>query len=163
SHFTDESSVSVKFSGYYASSVNVLSDSAIQAMAPSFGTSTGPVDVTVSNQAGTSATSSDDLFTYLSASPTVTGLSVTSGLQTGGTVVAIHGTHFNVGGTVAVSFGGYSTSATVDSDTQITATSPYPAGLTGPVHVIVTTSFGQADESSADLFTYTSARPTVTQ
>ena len=83
---------------------------------------------------GTSATSPADQFTYAAPpTPTVTGISPTSGTTAGGTTVTITGTNFT--GATAVKFG--TTAATgvvVNSATQITATAP--AG-TGTVDVIV--------------------------
>ncbi len=82
--------------------------------------------------------------------PAVTGLTPTQGPVEGGTTVVISGTGFS--GATAASFGaapaaGYS----VDSDTQITATSP--AG-TGTVDVTVTTAGGTSTLSTADRFDY---------
>ena len=83
--------------------------------------------------------------------PVVTGLVPTSGPPAGGTTVTINGSGFT--GATGVSFG--STAATivnVESDSQLTATSP--AG-NGTVDVTVTTPNGTSQTSSADLFTYT--------
>src|SRR6266516_2265599 len=83
--------------------------------------------------------------------PVVTGLVPTSGPPAGGTTVTINGSGFT--GATGVSFG--STAATivnVESDSQLTATSP--AG-NGTVDVTVTTPNETSQTSSADLFTYT--------
>jgi autotransporter-associated beta strand protein len=86
------------------------------------------------------------------SAPTVTSVVPPSGPVAGGTSVTITGEGFITGAT-AVDFG--STAATnvvVDSDTQITATSPAePAGV---VHVTVTTPGGTSETSSADQFSY---------
>ena len=80
-----------------------LSDGAILATAPP--QAAGTVDVTVTTPAGTSSTGSGDEFSYSnSATPTVTGLDVTSGTAAGGTPVTILGTGFT--GATVVSFGG---------------------------------------------------------
>ena len=85
------------------------------------------------------------------AVPTITGISPTSGPTAGGTTVVITGT--NLTGATAVSFGATSaTGYTVNSDTQITATSP--AGSAGTVDVTVTTTGGTSATSSSDQFTY---------
>jgi hypothetical protein len=118
------------------------------------------VDVTVTTPAGKSATSPTDQFTYtVVAAPTVTGLTPTSGLTTGGTLVTITGTSFT--GATAVDFGTTAaTNVTVVSDTTITADSP--AG-TGVVNVTVVTPAGTSAVTPADEFTYTVAvAPTVT-
>src|SRR6516164_8872744 len=89
--------------------------------------------------------------------PTVTNVNPNTGPTSGGTSVTITGTNFSdvtavrIGSNAAGSF-------TVDSATQITATSP--AGV-GTVDVTVTTAGGTSVISSGDRFTYGSA-PTVT-
>ena len=91
--------------------------------------------------------------------PTVTGISPTSGLTSGGTSVAITGTGFT--GATAVKFGSTSaTSYTVNSATSITATSPAQAA--GTVDVTVTTPGGTSATSAASKFTYSPLPPTVT-
>jgi hypothetical protein len=89
--------------------------------------------------------------------PTVTNVNPNTGPASGGTSVSITGTNFS--GATVVRFGGNAAgSFTVNSATQITATSP--AG-TGTVDVTVSTAGGTSATGSADQFTYTSA-PTVT-
>jgi hypothetical protein len=90
--------------------------------------------------------------------PTVTSVSPNTGPAVGGTSVVITGTGFT--GATAVDFG--TTAAAilhVDSDTQITATSPAHPG--GAVDVTVTVQ-GTSATSSADLFTYVAPTPVVT-
>ena len=74
---------------------------------------------------GTSAANPpNDQFTYVTP-PTVTGVSPSSGPTAGGTVVTITGTNFT--GASAVNFGATAAASyTVDSATQITATTPRP-------------------------------------
>jgi hypothetical protein len=82
----------------------------------------------------------------------VSAISPVSGPTAGATTVTLTGSGFT--GAAAVDFGSTSAvSMTVNSDTQITATSP--AG-TGTVHVIVITPGGRSASSSADKFTYVS-------
>jgi plastocyanin len=97
--------------------------------------------------------------TGASAAPTVTSISPTTGLPTGGTTVVINGTNFT--GTTAVRFGSTAAASfTVNSANQITAVSP--AG-TGTVDVTVTNASGTSATGAADRFTYTlPAAPTVT-
>jgi hypothetical protein len=96
-------------------------------------------------------------FTQQSSSPTVAGVSPSSGPGAGGTSVTIAGR--GLAGATAVRFGSASaTTFTVVSDTQITATAP--AG-TGTVDVTVTTPGGTSTTSPADRFTYIPP-PTVT-
>ena len=92
--------------------------------------------------------------------PTITAVSPASGTTAGGTSVTITGTNFTgATGADAVKFGSTNATAyTVDTATQITATSP--AG-SGTVDITVTTTGGTSATSAADQFTYVAA-PTVT-
>ena len=145
----------VKFGSTAASSYTVNNATSIIATSPAG--SAGTVDITVTTPGGTSGTSSADYYTY-AAVPTVTGISPAAGATGGGTSVTITGTGFT--GATAVKFG--STAATlftVNSATQITATSPN-YGSTGTVDITVTTPGGTSATSSADQFTF--GNPTVT-
>jgi hypothetical protein len=89
-----------------------------------------------------------------SSAPTVTSIVPSSGPTTGGTTVEVYGTILS--GATSVNFG--STPArkfNVDSDTQITATSPPEQA--GAVNVTITTSAGTSATSASDLFTYIAA------
>jgi hypothetical protein len=145
----------VRFGSTAATAVTVNSTTSITATSPA---GTGTVDVTVTSSEGTSTTSAGDQFTYTSPTtptPTVTGISPSSGPTGGGTQVTITGTNFASGATVG--FGGTAaTGVTFNSPTAITATSP--AG-TGMVDVTVTTAGGTSATSSADQFTFTLAAP----
>ncbi|MEI5679504.1 MULTISPECIES: putative Ig domain-containing protein [unclassified Mesorhizobium] len=82
--------------------------------------------------------------------PTITGIAPPSGPSAGGTTVTITGTDFTDAS--AVSFGGTAASSfTVDSNTQITATTP--AHAEGPVDVVVLTPSG--GDTATGAFTYT--------
>ena len=138
--------VSAVMFGGNAAAYTVNSPTQITATAPA---GTGTVDVTVTAGGGTSAANPADQFSYIAA-PTVTGVNPNSGPTAGGTSVTISGT--NLSGATAVSFGGNAAgSFTVNSATQITATSP---GGTGTVDVTVTTSGGTSTTGAADQFTY---------
>src|SRR5439155_17043492 len=135
------------------SAAGAVVNSPTQITVPSPATVTpGAVDVTVTNTAGTSATSASDLFTYQAVQPAITSLNPTSGQTGGGTTVTITGTNFITGATV--DFGGVAaTGVVVNSATSITAVSP--ATVTpGAVHVHVTTSGGTSAEVAGDQFTY---------
>ncbi len=95
-----------------------------------------------------------------SSSVSVTGVSPASGTTKGGTSVTITGTGFTAppAGT-GVSFGGAAAQFTVDSGTQITATSP-PG--TGTVHITVTTPAGTSAATAADQYRYTHTATTTT-
>ncbi len=85
----------------------------------------------------------DVVGSLVSAPPTITSLSPTSGSTAGGTSVVIRGTGFtDIFGAAAVTFGGVNaTSYTVNSATQITAVAPAHAAET--VQVRVTTGGGR--------------------
>src|SRR5580704_805325 len=114
----------------------------------------GTVDVTVTTGAGTATATA--AFTYVPP-PIVTGVGPNKGSTAGGLPVVVTGTGFT--GTTSVNFGARPASFTVNSDTQIMATSP--SGNAGPIDVTVTTSGGTSATSAADKFTYF-APPTVT-
>jgi hypothetical protein len=145
----------VYFGASQAALLNVASTDHLTATAPP---GSGTVDVTVATAGGSSAASAVDAFTYLPA-PTVTGVSPTSGLAEGGTVVAITGANFQSPATVA--FGGApATDVAVQSSTQIEATAPPGSGT---VDVTVTTPGGASSSTAADQFTYiTPAGPPAT-
>ena len=119
----------VKF-GATVAAYTINSNTQITATSPA---GTGTIDVTVTTSGGTSATTAGDQFTYVGA-PTVTAVSPASGPTSGGTTVTITGTGFATAG--AVKFGATVAAYTINSNTQITATSP--AG-TGTIDVTVTT------------------------
>jgi uncharacterized repeat protein (TIGR02543 family) len=110
---------------------------------------TGTVNVRVTTSGTQSATATANQFIYY-APPTITGLSRSTGPNSGGSSVVITGTNFISGSTVA--FGANNvTTFTINSLTQITATSP--AG-TGAVDVRVSNQGGTSADSVADNFTY---------
>ena len=116
---------SVTFGGVSSTSFTVNSATQIAATVPS-GAVTGKIAVTTPNGTGTSSTN----FTVTPA-PTITLFTPARG--TVGTSVVITGTGFT--GATAVAFHGtLSSSFTVDSDTQITATVPAGAS-TGPIAI----------------------------
>jgi hypothetical protein len=92
-------------------------------------------------------------------SPTVTGVSPTSGPTTAGTLVTITGT--NLSGATGVDFGGTAaTGLTNNTATSIQVNAP--AHAAGAVHVHVTTAGGpSADNGTLDQYTFVAA-PTVT-
>ena len=138
--------------GGTAASFTVNSLTQITATTPAH--AAGTVDVAVTTGAGTATATA--AFTYIPP-PTVTGVAPNKGSTAGGTSVVITGTGFT--GATSANFGARSASFTVNSDTQIMATSP--PGSAGPVDVTVTTSSGTSATSAADRFTYF-APPTVT-
>ncbi len=136
----------VKFGATAAGSFTVNSATQITATSPA---GTGVVDVTVTTPGGTSPNSSADQFTY--AACTVTGVTPASGLAVGGTTVTIAGTGFT--GATAVKFRGTAaTTFTVNSATEITATSPPGTGVVDVT--VVTPGSTSPVNRPGDQFTY---------
>ena len=146
----------VTFAGNNATSYTINSDTSITATSPAH--AAGVADVVVTNETGSSSTSSADHFSY-EAVPSVTGISPAAGTTNGGDVVTITGTGFVVGSTTVAFGAGAGTSVTCTSTTSCSATSP--AGSAGVVDLTVTTAGGTSTISSADHFTY-DATPSVT-
>lgn len=126
------------------------SDTSLTFIAPAH--AAGAVSVALTTARGTATTT----YTYLFP-PTVTAVTPNSGATTGGATVTLTGTNFL--NASAVSFGGAAAGYAVDSNTQITATSP--ANAAGTYDVTVTTPGGTSVTSESDQYTYVSA-PTVT-
>ena len=146
----------VKF-GAATATYTINSNTQITASSPA--NAAGTYDVTVTTPGGTSATSAADQYTYVAA-PTVTAVSPTAGPTGGNTTVTITGTGFVFASpTGAVKFGAANATYTIDSNTQITASSP--ANAAGTYDVTVTTPGGTSATSAADQYTYVAA-PTVT-
>jgi LPXTG-motif cell wall-anchored protein len=144
----------VHFGSIAATSFTVGTGTSITATVPP-GIS-GTVDVTVTTDGGTTATSAADQYRYISA-PVVTALSSTTGPLDGGTLIVITGT--DLAGTTAVDFGAVpATSFVVDNNTSLGVV--VPAG-TGTVDVTVTTAYGTSTTNAADQFTYV-LPPTIT-
>ena len=145
----------VSFGSTAASSFTVNSSTSITATAPA--ESAGTIDITVTTAGGTSATSTADQYTYVSA-PTLTLVGPSSGPLGGGNSVALTGTGFT--NATAVLFGSTAASSfTINSATSITATAP--AESAGTVDITVTNPGGISATGSADQYTYFAA-PTVT-
>ncbi len=114
--------------------------------------------------AGNTGTSNEACATTDSAggvtSPTIVGVSPSSGPVAGGTSVTLTGTNFATPGAVTVTFGGTpGTSVAVASATSLTVTTP--AHAAGVVDVVVTNPNGQAG-TMANAFTYFAPPPPPT-
>ncbi|NGN39688.1 autotransporter domain-containing protein [Mesorhizobium sp. CGMCC 1.15528] len=124
--------------------VRILGDTLNEPDETFFVNVTNVVGATVVKGQGVGTIVNDDV-----AAPTIASVAPTSGTTEGGTSVVITGTDLT--GATAVTFGGTeATSFTVDSATQITATTPTHAE--GAVDVVVTTPGGSATATGA--FTY---------
>ena len=132
-----------------------FNDTELEATAPA--APVGVVNVTVTTSNGTSAISPADQYTYVSPLA-VSGVSPNAGPAAGGTTVAVIGSGFT--GATEVLFGSTpAPSFTVDSDGQITATTP--AGTAGTVDVRVQTPSGESAASTDDQYKYV-ANPCTT-
>lgn len=143
----------VRFGSTNAKAFTVVSATSITAESPA-GT-TGVVEVSVTTPSGTNAATSKAKFSF--EGPTVTGLSISSGALSGGTVVTVTGTGFALGSATAFDFG-KTLGTSVDCTTvrQCTTTVP-PATKAGVVDVIATAGGKKSKKTAADHYTYTGA------
>ena len=117
----------------------------------------GIVDVTVTVNGLTSLTNGGDQFTYL-ATPSVSGLSPSSGPLSGGTLVTISGANLSAAReTTTVAFGGVAATS-VSCPNIVTCYATSPAG-SGTVDVIVSVGGVSSAATSADRFAYVSVQP----
>jgi hypothetical protein len=145
----------VTFGTRAAKSFQLVGDTQLTASSPG---GTGVVDITVKTAAGTSVTSSQDRYTYVTnAQPTVTSMRAATGPVAGCSQVQILGTGFS--NATEVDFGSTPAGAFfVGTDSMISATLPPGSGV---VDVRVITPLGTSPVSTADRFTYSTA-PAVT-
>jgi len=140
----------VKFGSVEAAHVTVNSSTSITAVTPA--ETGGQVDVTVTSEFGTSATTLSDRYKFL---PVVSGLSPNAGSVAGGTSVTITGAGFALGSSATTIKFGSVKSASVNcvSSTECTATAP--AHAAGTVEVTATVSkVASPKDPPADQFTY---------
>ena len=141
-YFTGATGVTI--GGTAATSLIVHSATNITCTTPAG--SAGTASVLVTTPGGTNV--ANTLYNY-AALPTVTGISAARGSTSGGNVVILTGTNFT--GATGVSIGGTgATGVSVNSDSQITCTTP--AHSAGAVSVQVTTPGGTSATNS--LFTF---------
>jgi hypothetical protein len=141
----------VDFGGLAAAQFTVTSDTSISAVTATH--AGGTIDVTVTSPGGTSATSPADQFTFV-PTPSISGLSPSSGPVTGGTPVTISGSGFTY--VTQVLFGDQPAGFTIASDTEIDATAP--AGENPHTESVTVTSVGGTSaQSPADIYSYVAA------
>jgi uncharacterized repeat protein (TIGR02543 family) len=147
----------VKFGTTDATSFSVDSATQITATAPA---GTGEVNVTVITPGGTSAVALYGKFTYVSP-PTISSISPSSGMLTGGQDVIITGTGLNnlliTGGVLFGSIAAQTVSI-IDS-TQIRVVTPATTVL-GEIDIFLVNSSGSSSASAASKFTYTKSNDT---
>ncbi len=146
--FSDVSAVT--FGGRMASEYNVVSDSEITATAPE-ASGAGAVHVLVETAEALSPESDNNIFTYYTVAPTVTGIVPSMGPTSGGTRVVISGADFLA--VTGVTFGDTpATEYTVYSDTEIAATAPEHSP--GNAQLRVFAGGGISAESEMSIFEY---------
>jgi len=133
-NFVNETTITI--GGNPATDIRVMSATSITAKTPAG--KAGESDVVLTNPDGEFGNLKNG-FIYVAA-PTVTTISPSSGVVTGGTMVTITGTGFVEGTTVTIG-GNPATDITVASATSITAKTP--AGKVGDNDVVVTNPDGQ--------------------
>ncbi|MDO7882939.1 MBG domain-containing protein [Salinibacterium soli] len=150
----------VTIDGRAATCVTRLSDTTISFVAPA-GTSTGArtVEVTPATRGGSASLAGGYTYVAATTTPTISSVSPSSGLTSGGTTITLRGTGFTSATTPSVLVGGScATDVVVVDATTITATTP--TGVAGVRDVVVTTSTGQA--TAAASFTYRDAPAILT-
>ncbi|HSH55550.1 MAG TPA: IPT/TIG domain-containing protein [Candidatus Limnocylindrales bacterium] len=148
------SGAKVSFGTAPAAAVTFVSGTSLQVTAPG-STTGGARNIVITNPDGQTATLVNG-FTYV-APPTLSTVSPTSGVVTGGTKLTLSGTNFVSGVTVTVG-GAAATSVAVVSGTSITALAP--AHALGLVDIVVKNPDGQS-VTKAGAFTYVNPAPTI--
>ena len=139
-------------------SYTVNSPNQITAITPPFST-IGSVSVTVATAGATALAPNIYTYSTVTPQPTISGISPNSGPTSGGQTVVITGANFV--GVNSVSIAGTSVSYTVNSATQITATTP-PFSTAQSVSVAVGTARGTALVSNAYTYSTVTPQPTIT-
>ena len=138
----------VKF-GETSAEFNVKSPTSITAVAPAH--AAGTFDVTVTNIAGVSPVSTKDRYRF---TPTVTGVSPSSGPAAGGTSVTVTGSGFTTGGGTSFLFGKTKATA-VSCSSSTTCMMLTPAHAAGTVDVIAQVGITRSPVNApADQFTF---------
>ncbi len=147
----------VAFGPLLATNFTVVSGTEITAVTPAQVQGTRPVYVIT--PAGRNSTALGSLFTFVASAPSVTAVTPSSGLTTGGTSVTLTGTGFS--GATKVEFGAVPASSfTVVSATEIIAVTPAQRAGTRPVLVTTPLEGTNVPGGAPDSFTYTAAGPT---
>ncbi len=140
--------VSAVHFGAENASFTVVSSTKITATAPA--SAVGTVDVTITNGAGTSATSSADHFKYV---PNVSSVTPSSGPTAGGTDVTVTGAGFALGSATVFKFGAAKATA-VNCGSSTTCTMLTPRHAAATVDVRATVAGAVSAKASGDQFTY---------
>jgi alpha-tubulin suppressor-like RCC1 family protein len=148
SEFTAATGVS--FGQTAATEFTVNSSTSITAVVPAVSTA-GKIDISVTNVAGTSVTTTKDRFTY---APAVLSIAPAGGPPAGGTSVTVTGAGFALGSATAIKFGRVKSKA-VNCTSSTTCVATAPAQAVGKVDVIATVAKAKsAVNQAADSYTY---------
>jgi alpha-tubulin suppressor-like RCC1 family protein len=143
-------STNVSFGHTSATEFEVHSPSSITAVAPP--SAAGMVDITVTNTAATSATTTRDHFKYL---PVVDSLTPNVGATAGGTSVSVTGEGFALGSTATIFKFGTVRANSVNCTSSTTCTLITPAEPAGTIDVKATVNkANSAVNGTSDQFTY---------
>ncbi|WP_322788755.1 beta strand repeat-containing protein, partial [Sphingorhabdus rigui] len=116
--------------------------------------------ITATDATGATGSEAYSIFIGAPSAPSLTSISVREGPVSGGTVVVLTGTDFL--GATGVTFGSYAaTNFTVNSNTQITVTTP-AAAASGFGQVVVTTPWGSSESTGQSRIYVYLGQPTVT-
>ena len=156
--FTDDATVMFGSTNVTSANVTVDSPTKITAKSP-VGTAGKMVQVSVTNDAGTSADTTNDNFTYAGTGPSISSLTPSAGDSGGGDEVVINGVNFPTDddddltiyfGTVQVD----SSDIELDTATKMTVDAPTPVAEYTVVDVSITTEDGTSTNISADDYSY---------
>ena len=158
-NFTDNTDTTVTFDGIAASSINVISSTALTAVTPAH--ANGAVIVRVKNRYGEASLPSG--FTYYQTGcdaqpPQISNVFPKSGSTRGGLVVTLTGVNFTP--ETKVTFGGQNAVVTFVNATTLRVLTPV-TGMTGAVDVSAIN--GSHTATSAQAFTYAAPTPPTVQ
>lgn len=146
----------VTIGGVAATSINVVNATTLTAITPAYVSGLLIKDIVINNGVGSATLLAG--YTYVAVSPTVTGVSPSTGPITGSTLVTISGSGFTP--TTTVTIGGISaTSINITSATSLTAITPAYISGSLSANVVVTNEVASATLNAG--FTYQAIAPTL--
>jgi hypothetical protein len=156
--FTDDVTVKFGITTVTSANITVNSPTKITVKSPA-GTAGAKVQVSVTNDEGTSSDTLNDNFTYAGTGPSITSLTPSAGDADGGDDVVIKGTNFptDEDADLAIYFGTVELDPDdidLDTATQMTVKAPTPVSGTTVVDVSIATDGGASTDTSADDYSY---------
>jgi hypothetical protein len=142
----------IKFGSVDATTFSVRDPNLITAVSPP---GSGDANVTVTTLGGTStADTPNTTFKYKTTTPTITGLTPTSGPTTGGTTLQVTGTGFQTGVTATTFDFGATRAISVDCTSSTRCDVVAPAGRAGTIDLRATVSKKKSKKTPADRYIY---------